>query len=559
MSFFPRATQSTFYFTNSPLSAVSGNVTNNYYYGAAASNKQFLREPKDDFRTIRAGDLNLLQLVWSDCVEVERPLGFDISKLKPSNPFRVRLESKNRHKVKVMKRIYKAEITGYGERPFTVATFHPEPPSQSGNEDVKWTAWQREYDYWVQRKDAYTLQLFGSCRSTFPALIYHNGLVMGSDIFGRYENRPIIFCYLLYQWSLSFNNVYGFSREMCRISRDTERWWFNPRTDTFQCDPTIILYSDSEHKPKQRRISSNVYALKVDSASETTISFDNRPILLDSQSQGTGINPSIATLRIVNHLRNVLPDYLWSISDMCWARGTGASGLESYAPHGVLTFGSVIIKDQPNVYAYFPFAPTPTWIFHESSSSWPVGVQVEKGELGVTLIFQGDTNGDIDLRFSLEFPPHHRDNIRASFLSQSLRFRDDHRQTKWDPSEFILLDYIRVRFQTKVDFCSRFPVHLFIPSWRVEVINGLPCVKWPLQPMFYWSFGAQNQQDQVPKIKVRSYVGTFWFDYHYAAVKEYMELQGYEPDSPQYLKEAQGCYGLKFGDPHVVDVDNQSL
>ncbi|KAF5362970.1 hypothetical protein D9758_007122 [Tetrapyrgos nigripes] len=551
MSFdFSQTKKCTFSFNNSSMNIVGGNV-NNYYYGPPP-NIHTLLDPEDDFRTIRRGDIKLLQLVWSGNVEVERS-GYDISKLKQSNPFRVFLQDRKcLQQVKVVKRIYNAELTGYGDQRFTVATFHTDSlQSESGHDEEKQQAWQREYGYWASRKDAYTLQLFGLC-PRFPALIYHDGLVIGSDMFGRYENRPIIFCYLQNRWAISFNNVYTFSREMCRISRDTDQWWFNPQTDTFQCDPTLILYSESECSLSPKRIPDDVYALKVDSASETTVSFDNRPVLLNSQNRsGLGVDPSVqTTIKIVNHLCNFLPDYLWSISDMCWARGVGeACGLKSYAPHGLLTFGSVVIKDQPSIYAYFPSTPTPTWIFHMSSSSWPDGVQVETGKSGVSFTFHGYTKGELDLRFSLELPPQHRDKIRVAFLSQSLLLRDDF-SIERDPSEFVLVDYIRLRLQTKLDTYFGQTVHLFIPAWNIDAVNGLPCVKWPPEPMFLWSCSSRKY---APKMKVRAYIGTFWFRHHYAAVKEYLELQEYDLRGFQYTKQ-RGCEVLKFGDPHMNGV-----
>ncbi|KAG7100275.1 hypothetical protein E1B28_002048 [Marasmius oreades] len=558
MNFFPQASRSTFYFTNSPLTAVGGNVINNYY---PTPNDLGVQEPEDDFTTVRGGDINLLQLVWSGRVEITPP-GFDTSKLKPSNPFRVRLEQKKQARVKIMKRVYNAEITGYGERRFTVAMFHPDS-GQSGNseaQDAKWMAWQREFDYWASRRDAYVLQLFGSCRSNFPALIYHNGLVRGSDVFGRYENKPIIFCYLQYQWALSFNNVYTFSREMCRVSRDTKLWWFNPKTDTFQCDPTIIIYSESSQPTaKQKGISNDVYALKVDSASETTVSFDNRPILLDS----TGGDRFIATLKIISYLQDVLPNYLWSISDMCWARGTGASGLKSYAPRGLLTFGSVVVKDEDKVHAFFPFVPTPSWIFHDKSSIWPDSVEVERGNSGVTFTFQLDTKGELDLRFSFELPPEHRDGLRTAFLRQSSRFRNANDGLARDPSEFVLVDYIRLRLQTTLSSEGKFQsqptgrLQLFIPAWKIETVNGLPCVKWPpSESIFAWSFTSDDHQDHVlvpsPEMKIRTYIGTFWFRHHYAAVEEYLELQKRGLEGTR-CEEERGYEVLTHGDPHTAD------
>ncbi|KAL0572594.1 hypothetical protein V5O48_007835 [Marasmius crinis-equi] len=112
---------------------------------------------------------------------------------------------------------------------------------------------------------------------------------------------------------------------------------------------------------------------------------------------------------------------------------------------------------------------------------------------------------------------------------------------------------------------SSTPVFLFIPPIPVEIVNGLPCVRWNSSvSLFYWSLDPKGKdrisEDNwesygVPKLLVKTWIGSSWGTFAYRSVRAYFQLKNYNLNGEQYARD-RGYLPVSRWDPHESDTDD---
>ncbi|KAG7087967.1 hypothetical protein E1B28_012008 [Marasmius oreades] len=450
-----------------------------------------------------------------------------VVRLKPTNPF----QSSNDSLVKIRRTVQFAEIDGENiDRRFTVLTLD----SEDGDEDegVIWKLWKQVYEKssFGPRK-AYLPQLFGLCRSSKPALVYHQELVGGEDIIEEYAKIPIVFAYLWYIHVTSYRAIFEdgvVKKYSIPLSEHYRNWIFNLSTRSWVYDITSIALSDVEDD------SPHVF-------------FDNPPFL------PRHCNPRLASGEI---LRDI-PDYLSLVSTL--KSKPNVEGFKDFLRQGILRFGAVIDRTNPVILAHFPVVPSPQW-YHKSmnpeiESSYSKSVP---SRLDLTFVKKSD-HVRLNLRFSLRLPLEARQRLRVAYLTQTTSVDKD----EVEQSDLVLVE--EIRFKLAGDFTSdpsshKPPIHLFVPPPAIEWANGAPFIRWPLRASFYyWSFDPKGRdpiakedwhQYGIPTLKVKdAWIGSSWPKELYEAARDYLALSSYGMDGERFASE-NGYPILVKGDPH---------
>ncbi|KAL0563496.1 hypothetical protein V5O48_018572, partial [Marasmius crinis-equi] len=91
------------------------------------------------------------------------------------------------------------------------------------------------------------------------------------------------------------------------------------------------------------------------------------------------------------------------------------------------------------------------------------------------------------------------------------------------------------------------PAYLFVPPIQVEILHGMPCIKYPLpDSFFYWSLDRKGttrideadwEKCGIPELKVETWIGSWWDGWDYGCIEEYLLLKGYPLDGQQYARD----------------------
>ncbi|KAK1233694.1 hypothetical protein PQX77_003141 [Marasmius sp. AFHP31] len=273
--------------------------------------------------------------------------------------------------------------------------------------------------------------------------------------------------------------------------------------------------------------------------------------------------PRLNATEIVAHVEENLGNFLYLIAS---SGGNWIDNLSDYARNGLLTFGAVIQRRNPEILAHVPSTPSPE-LFCQSRSS---NVKVRYSNSGrVDLTFRKTGATKVEIHFGLRIP--YSDRLCAAYLCQSLHFRAGCRDVK----DVIFID--EVGFELKGTFFEDptthpTPAYLFISPLRTELVNGLHCVRFPFpQSLVYWSsdLHGRNKIDKeeweklgIPELSMMDLIGTHWVDEDYATVHELLCQKNYDLDGKQYAFD-YGYSELILGDPHdttrIEDLDDLGL
>ncbi|KAL0569839.1 hypothetical protein V5O48_012128 [Marasmius crinis-equi] len=538
MSFFPNCNSPVFY--NGSFTAADKviNNVNNYYVHPPGPGS------KNRFRTILEGDLIFLREVSSNTFTLTQPPDASIAKLKTTNPFRVRLE-RNRMVTRVVRKVHTAEIVGFEPRKFTVVTFD----SENGSETAEAPAgnaliWRRAYEISSSerlKRANHFPQFFALSESDIPSLIYHDELVGGDDIRYEYRNDAIIASYLhyLFQATYFITSSNDLVKKMSlKVSPYTTQWFFNLKSGCFLFDSTWMISCTESQSDKDETRSEN-----------------DRTITRRSNSICTDIGPGLTPDRVVSHLQRTLSGYLHSLSSIGEAKRVDS--LDSFARHGVLTFGSVIDINKDELLGHFPLTPRPQWYCTSNNSDATVHYsQSVKSRVEIT--FNPEVEGrdwELEIHFGFKLPYEASEQLRVAFLRQSPSFRSDCPDAEtnlvlFEELRFVLRSTIRRSSSSKLP-----PVlpYLFIPPLKATWMNGMPCLRWPSSPnvpLFYWSPYVEGNvyfshrrwywHRGIPKTTLETWVGTNWRDENYEAVQDYLHLRSHHTEGQSFEWISQG-------------------
>ncbi|KAG7091513.1 hypothetical protein E1B28_010541 [Marasmius oreades] len=341
-SFFDGASDMTF--TGGQFFTSANKVINNFYsHRVLAGPEPETSGPKNDeqwlnllvgrrrVRMIEMCDVNMLREVSVQTVDL---VPVKSRTLKPTNPFRDRIESQGKF-LKVKKRIGSAELVQFGDRRFTVVSFEPE---NEGDVEKLRAALRPLCEFALSSRLVCFTQIFGVGQSTTPTLIYYDELVDAEGIMKQYRKTPVVFQYLLHRVNTSYDAVVdtgALQKLSIPFSQDLRDWTFNLRIRSFQYN-----------------IASNVLSTKCN----PPVYFRNRMPSLPSTC-----NPPLNSSEILV----VVPNYLHLLSDL--ACTTSVKHLSDFIRHGVLTFGAVVDRTKPGILRHFPSIPPPEWYWENYS------------------------------------------------------------------------------------------------------------------------------------------------------------------------------------------------
>ncbi|KAK1230994.1 hypothetical protein PQX77_005895 [Marasmius sp. AFHP31] len=258
------------------------------------------------------------------------------------------------------------------------------------------------------------------------------------------------------------------------------------------------------------------------------------------------------TPEIIAHIEKSFGDVLFLITEV---GGRWITDLSYYARHGLLTLGTVVNNNKPEILAHLPSTPSPEWF----CQSLAPDVKADVSSSGrVDFSFQKTGDVQVDLQFGWRIPEKDLHQLRCSFLHQSLHFGDDCD----DVTDVVYIDQVGFHLQGTfpIDPTNHStPAYLFVHPLPTEFINNLHCIRYPLpEKPFYWSHDPQGrnviakedwERFGIPKLSVQEWVGNFWGEEHYACVREHLCSRGYGADGKQYVRE-RGYPELVLADPH---------
>ncbi|KAG7085321.1 hypothetical protein E1B28_013861 [Marasmius oreades] len=494
---------------------------------------------KHGFRSIKIGDIIVEREVSSNVLEVsvKRPTG---SVLKTTNPFQNRVNSQVTTSVKIRRRVQDARIIKFKDQTFTVVTFEPEDGTDDdGVEGV----WKRVYEASSSQRREILPQLFGVGRSPTPMLIYHDASLGGQTVKAQFMAKaPIVWSYLWYKLTCSEYAMTA-DGDMRRLLKDVttinaEEWVFNFRTGSWQYDLTsFIAQCDPSFNLGNHMILPDV--------------------LLINQLRG---NLPLESKMIVDGLQQ---DFLRLIASIGAMRPVGD---KDFSYHTLLTFGAVIDPEKPGILAHLPSISSPQWYHRLSEHGLKAKVRISQSVPGrVDLKFEKGVNM-VQLELGLEIPPDKREQSRIAYIIQSLglckkfgRARDTWKNLVFvHEFLFILTGTVTSEFIHRTAGAYLFMTPVFS---ILERINGMPCIQWPLRaPLYHWSSDPEGkilvpkedwERVGIPELELQVYVGSFWDTDEYAAMQEYLTIQGYDYYGDQ-LARAQGYQSMNRWDPHTT-------
>ncbi|KAL0564468.1 hypothetical protein V5O48_017578 [Marasmius crinis-equi] len=81
----------------------------------------------------------------------------------------------------------------------------------------------------------------------------------------------------------------------------------------------------------------------------------------------------------------------------------------------------------------------------------------------------------------------------------------------------------------------------------MRILHGMPCIKYPLlNSLFYWSLDRKGthriseadwEKYGIPKLRVETWIGSFWCREDYQGVEECFQLKGYPLDGWRYTRD----------------------
>ncbi|KAK1233613.1 hypothetical protein PQX77_003223 [Marasmius sp. AFHP31] len=439
----------------------------------------------------------------------------DVLYVKDTNPFRSGMRP-----VRVTKRYQTVEIAQMPYRTFTAVTVEPRDDI---DKDVIHLVWKQFYDAHSTHRSLRFAQMMGLVASETPTIILHAELANGNELFLRYPVDGLVFLYLDSTFQVAYQALRADESLAVSVSDDWSDWTFDLKAGSWLYDPTFYSIENWEEYDD----------------------YNSSPIPLP---QGT--RPQLDVHDITAYFERTFGSLFTPIASL---GRTDWGDLSAYARHGLLTFGAVVRRRRLGVLAHFPSTPPPEWHFESRSRNIKASYS---GRVCSRVDFQFSDihEAQVNLRFSLRLPLKDRDRLRCAYLCQ-------HNSSTADRLTH-LIDEIGFSLSGKVPHNHpSFPsAYLFVPALSIEHINGMHCVHSPLpDSLFYWTSDAAGkieipeedwEQYGIPEMKVRTWVGSFWWLEEYEAARTYLREKGYGTNGKRYARD-HGYPELIHGDPHV--------
>ncbi|KAJ8079737.1 hypothetical protein PM082_016559 [Marasmius tenuissimus] len=467
---------------------------------------------QDRFREIRQGDIILRNQVYSGVMEMTIK-----QQVKSTNPFRPRVKVRT---VKIHKKAYSVELVEFSNRKFTLYVFEPE---NNENKETVATIWKQIYEGLSTHPwSPLRTQVFGLGRLDMPAFISHDELANGV-VFMKQDVDVVVACYIGYTWASSVKAL----DEEFSVSLAHSDWNFNLKTLSWQYD--IVPASD----PLMEQISSSQFFRLPPLWQETRPQLNANDILAWSKQHFDDFLCLVASFASVSHL------YPFDLSP--------------FAPHGLLTFGTVIHR-RKGIVAHFPSLPFP-----------------ERSLVNLYRNVHGCYSEKVPHRIDFDFHrpgyfaglflSHLPAQVVAAYLSQSTAFVHSPEDLEGDIKFINEIGIMLGGIFNHDPTTQPTPVYLFVLPIPVEHINGVHCVRYPLPDgLFYWSLDSDGksvipeedwEKYGVPKLVTRIVVGQKWNVAHWSFARDYLISRDYNLDGKQYARD-YGYPELLIDDPHDV-------
>ncbi|ESK86118.1 hypothetical protein Moror_9325, partial [Moniliophthora roreri MCA 2997] len=369
------------------------------------------------------------------------------------------------------------------------------------------------------------------------------------DVFNHYVTTPTISLYLEILQVMDFEEVNSFAPEILEEFTPTSHWEFDLSTQSFcyNLDFPINTYINNQ----------------VQSSNNSQYCFTEYKGTWDSFRRPQIPPPALedtleSRLDIISYVSQITGEYLDSIA-MLGNQDLNVDPLE-IALDGLILFGACFKKEWDNdrgpILASFQSLDlmlewVPRW--------WTSTVNIEitnwlsvNSQVRISFL-NWQQGGDFHFKFSLALPRDMKRHVRSAFLSQSFVFMEKFEIDLDSSSTCNLLDHIQ--FDIKGQFkplpsssaTSSVPIYLFIDPPKTEMINGLPCLKYPLEgPFMHWSLNPDRPGTPVdvdeyglPQIEIQMSFGTWWGSVDYKAVRDYLDFKGYDSYSTAYAEKQE--------------------
>ncbi|ESK84239.1 hypothetical protein Moror_3808 [Moniliophthora roreri MCA 2997] len=552
MSFFENSSQPSFLYPH--FAAAHRDININYVDLAhsGSSTMELIRRRMDrwpdsvnDYKVIPAGDIKIVKTVGRQELEMRIEDDSPASERRETNPFRVRITQRNNalKAVKVIRSVHTAEIDGRGSEKFTVVNYEVE----GDNSNNTYAVCKPEFEFWSRRRHAKLPQLFGVTQSSIPALIYYNARVNAVEVYNRYQMSPIIQTYLNILRTIDAEEVnsimHGLFGSFTFIPYSY--WEFDFSTQSFCYSLEFPVNTHTITQVENSRDSpTHCYTEYVG-----TFTYLRRPQIHPPALE----NGTKSAMDVISYVSHIMGDYLDSVVILA-RQNINVDPLE-VALDGLIPFGACFEKPWgdnrgPILASFQSMDLTPEWVFRgwmstihlESTSSSSVNSRVRMSFLNWQL------GGDFRIAFTFTLPTGVKRHIRRAFLSQSFGFMEKAGIDIGSSYSCHLLDH--VDFEIKGQFsplhisptAPSVPIHLFIDPLKTEIIDGLPCLRYPPErPFIHWSLDPDGPTTPVDmdnygltSLKLEFSAGTWWNIGDYQVVKEYLCSKGYDHYSTAY-------------------------
>ncbi|KAJ8074650.1 hypothetical protein PM082_022228 [Marasmius tenuissimus] len=250
-------------------------------------------------------------------------------------------ESQQRSKVmRVRKTTQHVEVMGLPGN-FTSIAIEGLDMTQEGLEIIS----ERVCRELASRRSPLFPQLVGIGQSKHPTWIVHDELANGLEFSNEmWAESRVVFYYLWYTQNTSFHALSADKSLTIPVLGKPGLWNFNLKTHTWQYDiPSISL-------------------------SPLNIDLSLGPITYPPTPLRHETPPQLDPTEIVGYIENQLGDFLHVIASFGATRHV--EDLSAFARHGLLTFGAVVDRNQPEIVAHIPSTPSPQWCFNNHSAGF---------------------------------------------------------------------------------------------------------------------------------------------------------------------------------------------
>ncbi|KAJ8090823.1 hypothetical protein PM082_024736 [Marasmius tenuissimus] len=366
---------------NAHIQSVSGNLTTttNTYYNDRGDTVELYG---NTFRKILMGDIIVRRDVSSQVLEVvmeTKHQGLD------------RGESQQRSKVtRVRKTMQHVEVMGLPGS-FTSIAIEKMDGTQEGLDIIS----KRVCRELASRRLALFPQLVGIGQSKHLTWIVHDELANGEEFAIKMwaEGSQVVWYYLWHTCTTSFLALRADTTLRIPVLGKWRFWTFNRKTHAWHYDIAFI------------------------SLFQPNIDLSSNPFFYPPTPLRHETPPRLNPTEIVAYFENQLGDFLHVIASSGQTRRV--EDLSAFARHGLLTFGAVVDRNQPEIIAHFPLTPSPQWYFKNFSA----GVEATYStSVPYRIDFCSDQPGvpvNVNLHFSWCLPDLLQ---RTAYLAQSVPF-----------------------------------------------------------------------------------------------------------------------------------------